>query len=253
MKLKHTIVLSTLCAGALHADMLGGEISAGIFSHDAEGTASYRSAISLDAQENLYWKDEQDITLKAYFEHPLPFIPNIKVAYSDLSHEGRGEVYGFSWGDIVNVSGDLDNALTLRAYDLTLYYEILDNVVEADAGITLRYLDGSMDVRVQPFAPLPVQATYEAIDFDAVVPMLYAKGRFHIPTTDISLQFEGNFFNYDETTFYDYEISARYTFAMGVGIEAGYRTVHLDSTELEDDLLIDVDFKGPYAALVWDF
>jgi len=67
------------------------------------------------------------------------------------------------------------------------------------------------------------------------------------------MQMEGNIISYDDTTFFDYEISARYSFTFGLGIEAGYRFVHLDSTDLEDGLDIDVDFKGAFASIIWDF
>jgi len=244
------LVLSSV---SLYADIIGGELSLGFFSHTPSGTASYQSTLSVDAEDDLYWDTEQDMMLKAYIEHPVPLLPNIKIAYSTLSHEGSGEVSGFTWGDIVNVSGNIDDSFDLGMYDLTLYYELLDNVVEADVGLTLRYLDGSVDVAVTPFSSSPLHATYEAVDFTAFAPMLYGKLRTNIPSTDISLQFEGNVFSYDETTLFDYEISARYLFSFGVGLEAGYRYAHLDSTELEDGLIIDVDFRGPFAALVWDF
>jgi outer membrane protein len=244
------LLLGTL---SLQADMVGGEISVGLFSHQPDGKASYLNAASFDLENDLHWDTEEDIVLKAYIEHPLPFVPNIKAAYSDLSHEGAGSIYGFNWGDIIDFSGHIDDTLDLKMYDLTLYYELLDNMVEADLGLTLRYLDGAIDVAVTPFSAAPLHATYEAVDFTEVVPMLYGKVRANIPATDVSLQFEGNIFSYDDTTLFDYELSARYTFTFGLGLEAGYRFVHLDSTDLEYGLDIDVDFKGPFATLVWDF
>ncbi len=246
-------LLLLLSATSLQADIIGGEISLGMFGHAPSGTASYLHTASVDLEKDLYWDTEQDIMLKAYIEHPVPLVPNVKAAYSTLSHKGQGQVYEFSWGDIIDISGDIDNTFDLKMYDLTLYYELLDNMVEADVGLTLRYLDGNINVTVTPFSMAPIHATYEAVDFSAAAPMLYGKVRANIPATDISLQAEGNVVSYDDTTFFDYEISARYTFAFGLGLEAGYRFVHLDSSDLEDGLDIDVDFKGAFASLVWDF
>lgn len=237
-----------------YADMLGGEVSAGVFNHSPSGQASYYSP-DVDIEDDLHWDTENDVMLKAYFEHPVPVLPNIKVAYSGLNHSGNGKVTAFSWGDIIDVSGDIDSKLDLQMYDATLYYELLDNTVEADLGLTLRYLDGNIDVKVTPFAQynlFDLGYEYESSDFTAIVPMVYGKVRIHIPDTDVSAQIEGNAISYDNSTFYDMEISARYTFALGVGVEAGYRIVHLDSDDL-DGVALDVDFKGLYASLVWDF
>jgi len=40
---------------------------------------------------------------------------------------------------------------------------------------------------------------------------------------------------------------------MGLGIEGGWKTLHLETTDLVEGLMLDIDFSGPYAAIVWDF
>ncbi|RRS32274.1 MAG: hypothetical protein P794_01285 [Epsilonproteobacteria bacterium (ex Lamellibrachia satsuma)] len=249
-KLQKLGYLALLSTTVVFADTIGGEISLGIYSHSPSGYTSYETTSSVDLEDDLKWSTEQDMMFKAYIEHPLPFLPNIKLGFANLSHDGKGSVTAFSWGDIININGDLDSALDMQMYDVTAYYELLDNTIEVDAGITLRYLDGTIDVTV---TPLLSPTEHEIVDFNTLVPMLYGKAKFNIPTTDISLQFEGNAISYEDTTFYDYEISARYTFTMGLGIEAGYKALHLDSEDLENGLSTDMDFKGPYASLVWDF
>jgi len=260
--LKKLPLISLLAITTLCADTIGGEISLGVYSHSPSGTASYTLAgpltESIDLENDFGWSDDQDFVLKAYFEHPLPFLPNIKIAYSTLNQSGTGSVVDFSWGPISG-TGDIDTDLELQMYDLTAYYELLDNVVEIDAGLTMRYLGG--DIAVTPtagFSFTPLISSSEVgvpytTDIDLWIPMLYGKARFNIPKTDISLQFEANGISYEETTFYDYELSARYTFFMGLGIEAGYKSIHLDSEDLADGFIVDMDFSGPYASVVWDF
>jgi outer membrane protein len=252
--LKKLPLISLLAITTLCADTIGGEISLGVYSHSPSGTASYTLAgaltESIDLENDFGWSDDQDFVLKAYFEHPLPFIPNIKIAYSTLNQSGTGNVKDFSWGPI-SWDGDIDTDLELQMYDLTAYYELLDNVVEIDAGLTMRYLGG--DITVTPTIGFITPPESITTDIDLWIPMLYGKARFNIPTTDISLQFEANGISYEETTFYDYELSARYTFAMGLGIEAGYKSIHLDSEDLADGFIVDMDFSGPYASIVWDF
>jgi outer membrane protein len=129
--------------------------------------------------------------------------------------------------------------------DVTLYYEVLDNWVELDAGITARYISGDMGVSTS--------GDNDVADFSIWVPMLYGKARFNFPVTDLSVQLEANAISYWDMTAYDYELSARYTLMMGIGIEAGYKSLHLDSDDLVDGFHADIDFSGPYAAAIWDF
>jgi len=263
------LTLVSFCASmALYADTLGGEVFLGIYSHSPSGYASYTAPATIplfgqpgttaDLEDTLHWEENKDIFLKAYLEHPLPFVPNIKVAFTQLTHDGQGDVGNdFIWGTIhIPTLGTIQDSLDVKKYDLTLYYELLDNsIVEADLGVTLGYIEGDLSVTaLSGFSILGQQASHtEITDFSTFMPTLYGKTRFTIPSTDIALQFEGDFLNYDDTTFYNYEISARYTFAMGLGIEAGYKAMHLDSSDLVDGLCVDMDFKGPYAAVVWDF
>lgn len=242
--LKKLALITVLTLNQLHADITGGEVSLGFFNHDPSGNASYKgSATSLD--DTLGFSEEQDIFLKAYLEHPFPLIPNVKLGYTTLSHDGSSSVEDFTWGTIDNFTGNIDNSLSLDMTDFTLYYEILDNWAEVDAGITLRYISGDIGVSTHTIQ--------DGVDFSTWVPMLYGKARFNFPVTDLSLQLEANAISYWDMTAYDYELSARYTLAMGIGLEAGYKAFHIDSDDLVDGFHADMDFSGPYAAAVWDF
>jgi len=260
--MKKFTLAALLTSAALYADIAGGEISVGMYSHSPSGYASYTEpytrlglGTSADLEDTLHWDSNENIFLKAYLEHPVPMLPNIKLAYTQLSHEGRGEVGNdFIWGGIhIPTLGTIENSLDISKYDLTLYYELLDNWVEADVGVTLGYIDGNIVVTTLTGVGPLSNATTEDTDFSLFMPTLYGKVRFNIPNTDLSLQFEGDVFSYDDTTYYNYELSARYTFGMGLGIEAGYKAQHLDSSDLADGLVVDMDFDGPYAAVVWDF
>ena len=262
--IKKIALASLLASSTLYADtIIGGEISLGVYSHTPSGSASYTLPTtslnsSIDLEDDFGWGSAQDAIVKAYFEHPLPFVPNVKFAYSNFNQSGSGTVDSFSWG-IIKGDGVIDTSLEMQMLDLTAYYELLDNVVELDAGLTFRYLSG--DLLVTPsadftftFLPSFSQTlASESVTIDNWLPMLYGKARFNIPTTDISLQIEANVISYEESTFYDYELSARVTFLMGLGIEAGYKAMYLDSKELADGLVVDVDSSGPYASVVWDF
>ena len=240
---KTLALLILLTLSQIHADTIGGEISLGFFNHQPNGNASYKGSAA-DMEESLGFSEEQDIFFKAYLEHPLPVIPNIKLGYTILSHEGSSSVGNFTWGD-TTYNGTIDSSLSLDMTDVTLYYEFLDNWAETDAGLTLRYISGDMDVHNSLGS--------DVADFSTWVPMLYGKVRFTLPVTDLSFQLEANAISYWDITAYDYELSARYTLALGVGLEAGYKAFHLDSDDLVNGFHADMDFSGPYAAILWDF
>ncbi len=242
--LNKLVLLTLLTVNQMHADTIGGEASLAFFNHNPSGNASYKGPSS-NLEDTFGFSEEQDIFLKASLEHPLPVIPNVKLGYTTLSHHGSSSVDGFSWGKIDNFTGDIDNSLSLEMTDVTLYYEILDNWIEVDAGLTLRYISGDMGVSADN--------ENDIVDFSIWAPMLYGKARLNLPVTDISLQLEANAISYWDLTAYDYELSARYTLAMGTGLEAGYKAFYLDSNDLVDGFHADMDFSGPYAAVIWDF
>ena len=154
--------------------------------------------------------------------------------------------YQHCHGEISKIlRGNTENSFSLRYTDVTLYYELLDNWTEIDAGFTFRSLKGEMQIQTS--------RTSDSVSYSTLIPMLYGKVRFNIPSTDISLQAETNLVSYSDITSYDVALSARYTFMMGAGIEAGYKTLHLDSDDLVDGLHTNLDFTGPYLLASWDF
>ena len=84
------------------------------------------------------------------------------------------------------------------------------------------------------------------------MPTLYAKARFDIPMSGFSFQAEGDLISYNSSTLYDLDLGARYTFMMGLGIEAGVRMMKLKLDDV-DDIDADIDIGGAYLSAVWDF
>jgi outer membrane protein len=228
------------------ADFIGGELNVGYYTHAPRGTVEYQGT-PIDIEDDLKWKDKGDIFLKAYVEHPLPILPNLKVGYTEFGHSGAGVItQSFQFASqTYTVNSNIDSTFNLKMYDLTLYYELLDNWVNVDTGVNVKYIDGL--IRVNNSMGLS-----ESKAFQVPVPMLYAKARFDLPTTNLTLQAEGNYVAYKGNQFYDAEVGARYTLALGVGIEAGYKLMKLKLDDI-DDLSMETDFSGVYGKLVWDF
>jgi len=243
--MKRFITLLTLSTSLMLADIIGGEINLGYYNHAPVGNVQYQGD-SLNIKDDLKWGKENDIFVKAYLEHPLPIIPNIKLGYTDFTHSGSGAVSkAFNFGNkTFNLNDNIQTNFNLKMYDLALYYEILDNWLNLDIGVNVKYVEGSIGI----------QSTLqnESTDFSVPIPMLYAKARFDVPTTDLSFQAEGNYVTYDGHTLYDAEVGVRYTLALGLGLEAGYKTMKLKLDGI-DNLSMDTTFSGAYGKLVWDF
>jgi len=249
--MKNTLLLLTLITSFSMADIIGGEINIGYYNHAPTGTTQYQGD-EINLEDDLKWESEGDVFVKAYIEHPLPIIPNIKVGYTSFGHSGSGSVNkSFQFGGkSFNLNSNIDTQFDLKMYDLTLYYEILDNWVNLDLGLNVKYIDGLINVKGTDI--ISNKLINESADFKVPVPMLYAKARFDVPITDLSFQAEGNYVTYDGHTFYDAEIGARYTLALGLGLEAGYKTMKLELDDIED-LSMNAEFSGAYGKLVWDF
>jgi len=242
MKYK-TVGALLLASSFLKADVVGGEISLGYLSDQPSGEFAYKGN-SADVEKNFGWDTESSFVLKAYLEHPVPVLPNIRAVYSQLSHSGNGTVTNLKFGD-KTYSGNIATNVDLDIVDATLYYEILDNWLNLDLGLNAKYIKGTTYVENDVIGKSDT-------DFSVVLPTLYTKARVDIPMSDLSFQAEGDMITYSGNTLYDLYLTARYTFVAGLGLEAGVKMVKLKLDDVED-ITADVDFKGLYAAVVWDF
>ena len=244
MNQKLSVAAATLLlACTLQADVLGGEFSVGYLNLNPSGDFAYKGN-SADVEDTFGWGSSDAIILKGYLEHPLPVLPNLRAAYTTLDFSGSGSVSALKFGD-KTFSGNIDTSLDIDIIDATLYYEILDNWINLDLGINAKYIDGSASVRNDTLGK-------SEADLSLVLPTLYAKARFDVPMSGVSFQVEGDLITYDNSTLYDLDLSARYTFMLGLGLEAGVRLMKLKLDDV-DDIDADIDFSGMYASVVWDF
>jgi len=246
------MALSLTTSSAL-ADTLGGEVAIGGWRHDPSGWILYPNtdptATRLDVDDDLHLDTQSDLYLRAKFEHPLPIVPNLRLGYVHTATEGDGQVNReFTFGDITfGASENIHTKTELDNYDATVYYEVLDTGVDIDLGLTLRYMDGYVTVTSQ------TTGLEDTADIDFFIPMVYANVRTPVPFLEgLSVGAEGNWIGYDGSTVFDLQADVRYTFAMGVGLEAGYRWQKIKLDDV-DDTDADIDIDGFFVGLVWDF
>ncbi|GMR01381.1 MAG: TIGR04219 family outer membrane beta-barrel protein [Gammaproteobacteria bacterium] len=237
MKIKQLLCLAALSIPfTVHADTLSVSAGAGIWNTSPTGSfQKIGDSTAVDVKDNLFWGDETQGYLFATLEHPVPIIPNVRLVITKIDQSGSGNT-SFIF-DGVPYTGNVNNDFSIQTNDLIAYYEILDNVVSLDIGLTIRNL--KVDYTI-------TSATITTTDsMNETFPMLYALvGGSPIP--DLIISGELSYIAYSGSTISDFTAKVAYTTNFFVGFEAGYRkqTYKFDDVSGTD---ANLDFDGVFA------
>ncbi|MBY6221325.1 TIGR04219 family outer membrane beta-barrel protein [Marinobacter nauticus] len=229
-----------LAAPLADADVLGVGANVSYWDSDFSGEVVNKDS-AVDIEKDLNLDSDSNANFTAFFEHPIPVLPNVRLNYTSISQSGRGEI-GLEAFDDIPVGAEVKSDLDIDQLDVTLYYEVLDNWVNLDLGLTARRFDGELVLRDQ--TPLSTKVSETSVD--AVVPMGYLAARFDLPLTGVSLGAEGNFISYSGDSLHDFNAYGQYEFAM-LQLRAGYRQMAIDYED--DDDKLDVEMSGPFASV----
>lgn len=202
---------------------------------------------SATSAEDLGMGDNNNNFYYIAIEHPILFLPNIKVQQNNITSNQSSVIENnFSIGNIGYPSGsNVATAIDLSYTDAALYYELLDNWLTLDLGVTLRKYSGHMEAESASLS--------DKTDIDISVPLAYGRMQFDLPLTGFFAGLEGNYISYDGNDLADYSAKIGYSFdsALDLGVEVGYRalTVNID----DGDVHTNLDIKGPYAAAIFHF
>lgn len=216
------------------------------------------------------------------FEHPIPLLPNIRLDVTKIADSGTSleEVLTRSYAQVVDenltldwdISQNIHTELNIDAFDLSLYYEILDNWVNWDIGLSVRQMTGEF-IESTYATPSPRQLVggncevkgliqgqsgyciilplSQTTDIDVILPLLYSEIRFDLPLSGFFVGGRGKAIAYDSNKVYDYELEGGYMFDMNVmeiGAALGYRKSRLEADDLEG-LYSDASLSGFYGSL----
>ena len=239
------LAVMTAASGFAQADVVGVKVSAGGWEPSFNGDIQDGlAAISLENDLNL--SDDQATVASLSFEHPIPVLPNVRLDYADLSIAAESTLtrnIEFD-GNSFSVSDDVRTSADLSHIDGVLYYELMDNWVSIDLGIGVRMFDGDIEI----------QSTTESAreELDEPLPLVYGAVQFDLPFTGLAISADLKGISYEGDSAFDYTAKVSYTFALGLGLEAGYRGFEMDIEELSD-FTADIDISGPYAGLIFQF
>ncbi|WP_020210445.1 TIGR04219 family outer membrane beta-barrel protein [Gilvimarinus chinensis] len=227
-KFASVIALTTLAPLSV-ADVLAIKADAGLWRTDYDGELGGINT------SDLGYTDENSRFFHLAFEHPIPLLPNARLAYTDINASRS-----IRW----NNQQIVDSKIDVSHIDATAYYEILDNWINVDLGISLRQFDGEINA--------DLLGSESGISVDDVVPMGYALLEAELPFTGWRAGVELNITDFDDYKVSDYTLKLKYLFdaVVDVGFEGGYRSFSLT---LNKSYGADLDLTGPYASLVMEF
>ena len=217
MKKSPLLVMTLMAANASAAMVLGFGVEADYLAPAATGDFKYNNtSIAFNGAT------ESGYQLGAYLEHPIPLVPNIRLDYtSDVTFSGS------------------NNNVALKQMDITPYYEILDNIVDLDIGITAKTISGK------------TKGTTEET-FNAVIPMGYVAAAVMLPGTGLSVDGSVKYIALNSDSLTDARVKASWDIVAGLQVHAGYR---YESLKLDKrfDITTNATFKGPFVGLGYKF
>lgn len=240
-----TILLST----QVQADVVGIQFGADAWTPDYKGDIKFDTSSSdgtvIDLEDDLGFGDESHSTLWVKIEHPVPIIPNIKIVASDLDASASSTLTrDITYGDeTFSASEDINTRFDMSNTEFTLYYELLDNWINLDAGLTIRQYDGKSTIRTS------TTSATEGLDF--AVPLLYLDARVDLPFTGFFVDSTLNTISVDDNSISDVSVSLGYESNFGLGARLGIRTLDLEFNE--DDVAADLEFQGTYLNVFYHF
>lgn len=242
---KNILLLSLTAAFAIssNADTLGLEVGAAAWNAKTSGNIEYRSfGNDIDLEKDLGYDDLNTNFVWASFEHPIPLIPNIKIQHTKID-DSSSSTSNVAFDNKV-FSGNISSNIQLNQTDFIAYYELLDNWINLDFGVNAKYLDALVSIKDAS------QSSRKNVDY--LIPMFYAKARFDLPFSGLSLETDLSYVSFSESEFYDFKAGLLYETAFGLGGTLGYRTEQLQLNDISD-IDSDIEIKGVYAGLYYHF
>jgi len=237
------LLLPTLANSAM---LVEAEIGVGAWFYDTVGNFNHQGTYA-DVDADLLLDDDTGSVSYITIEHPLPSIPNIRLKKLNLSASGNGTVTGtgFTFGGVNYTSGDsITTELILDHTDVTLYYKILDNVIDVDLGVTVMMLNGSAEVTRGGVSNRKM--------IDTTIPLVHYKLGISFLPTAFRFQFDGNHMDMSDGYFCSLDTKIIYQPDAFYGVEVGYRDEKF-KFDGKQGLYSDVDFEGPFVNLYVHF
>ncbi|REL36133.1 TIGR04219 family outer membrane beta-barrel protein [Thalassotalea euphylliae] len=263
-------VLGSLLIAHAQADSVGLYFGGQFWQSNASGALGGKNT-----QVDFNLENEQQTSFFVAVEHPLPFLPNLRIAQTSLDTTGKAtlvQALNFG-GDTFPISNQVSADVDMSYTDYTLYYEIIDNrAISVDLGLTARDFSGDIaltgstvlieecEIIVPDTCVAPTvtgsRIPQGKINIDDIEPMLYAATMISLPLRGLHFFAQGDVSVTGDHSLADYQVGLRYdliqNMVVDLNLTLGYRAVNLEFEDL-DGLYSDLKFKGAFAGMVVHF
>ncbi|MFZ8859714.1 MAG: TIGR04219 family outer membrane beta-barrel protein [Thermocrinis sp.] len=246
-----------LLAGSSKAGpLIDFEISIGAIQQKPSGYVSYKAVSDIrdriDLKNDARLEDKTQPWARLKFEHPIPIIPNIKLAYMPVKLEGSGTLRDIiKWGGYeFEANTDFNLSVKLDRVDTTLYYNF-PFIKTATAGKL--DVEFGLNVRTIMFGATLSGTTVdnEIVSESASITLPVPMGHLAVeirPINLVSLVGELNYIGYKNNAYYDYVAGLRLSPPVRTPlkpfVEVGYRHEKLKIDER--DVKTELNIKGLY-------
>jgi outer membrane protein len=248
-----------LLAGSSKAGpLIDFEASIGLIQQKPRGYLSYEAesdADRIDVKNDANLGDKTKSWVKLKLEHPIPIIPNIKLAYMPMKFDGSGRLEReIKWGDYTyQANADFNLSVKLDRVDTTLYYNFpfiktaTAGKLDVEFGLNVRTImfDGKLSGRESGSG----RSISESKSITLPIPMGHLAAEIR-PINQVSLVGELNYISYSKNTYYDYAVGLRLNSHGFVKttlkhfVEIGYRYEKFKIDE--EGVKADLKVKGLY-------
>ncbi|MCF6204645.1 MAG: TIGR04219 family outer membrane beta-barrel protein [Methylococcaceae bacterium] len=247
-----TVTIFLFCTSLSNADFLRVDGGIGAWGTKPTGKIAYIGNNEFDVVDQAGLESSTSLYAWINFKHPMPFVPNFRFEYVDPEFDG--EVTRLEWRG--NTYASVNNTLSLTQYDVTLFYNLLDETLwtTLDLGLNVKIIDGNYELSESTgFTP--------AVDesFSLTMPLAYIRTRLDVPGIDVGIEGIAKGMAYSGNTVIDAQIKIDYTMnfipVIKPGLELGYRyqKMKLDTGSIGLDANIDTEFSGVYGGVVFRF
>ncbi len=255
--LRSFFIGTMICIGLVSMSHAAGvEVAVGGWRQTLSGELSYQALDStdlIDLEENLSLDDESRIFGRIKIDTPA-FVPNFHLVGAPAEFEGTGsKSVAFTFGGTTyNANTELRTKIQAVQYDIGIFWGLpfIETATAGkfglDVGLNVRIAD--LDVEITGTSGATTVTEQESVLLP--VPMLYLAAKF-APIKSLAIEAEGRGLSVGGNTFYSVTGRLRYQFPGPLFIAGGYRFDKLDVDE--DDLVVDIELKGPFVELGMSF
>lgn len=237
------IICSVLYSSSTQADLfLGINAAANTWfsKHSGDVSDAPQSFNDLGFGSNVYSSYYLDIALIGF--------PEIQFSYTEISTSANGTTEGtFDLaGNSFPATTDIDTDLDIDATDLTLYWQLSDNLLGADLGITGRYIDERVRVNDGLIT--------DSVELYSIIPLAFMRARFDLPFSGWYLEGDTHLVKYEGDGYSDSAVKLGWQTESitDFGLNIGYRQMSLKVEEF-DGLSADLNISGPFASATFHF